>query len=535
VTIALLDQHGQPLASQADTAHYAASRVARELKAWDPGLASPDADLWGELDTLVARQRDIVRNHGLASGAIQTLVDNVIGTGFRLAPKPNIRVLGWDREKGRDWARDVAAQFRTWADTRDCDITGEMNLGSMTSLAFRTGLMHGEALALPYYLPRPGTPWRTRLQLVDPDRLGTPGDKVGDPTVRMGIEVDTYGAPVAYYVTKRHPFDIGPAMFGLAEYERIPARTSFGRRRVLHIHDRERTGQTRGKPIMSSVLPRFRMLSDYQRNEMKSAIVNSMIAAFIESPMNSEQLLNLFGGPSADPQTGFKKYQDERGSWEAKLDGGAIIPMFPGDKITPFTPNRPNNVYKDFIETIVREIGVATNMPYELIMKDFSKTSYAAVRAALMEAWRFFAGRRKWMIDYWLQPVYELWLEEAVNRGVVVAPGFYENRAAYCDSQWIGSAKGYVDPVREAQAAEDRMRIGVSTLEREAAEQGADWEEILEQRAHELEIMRKLKIPLSAVGAARNAGDVVEGSPPDDGNDNSDKPAPGQGEKVQQP
>jgi lambda family phage portal protein len=508
--VTLLDAHGDPLVmSQPDTAHYAASREARELKAWNPWLASPDADMWGELDTLVARQRDIVRNHGLASGAIQTLVDNVIGTGFMLAPKPNTRVLGWTREKGREWARDVAAQFRTWAATSECDVAGEMNLGSMTALAFRTGLMHGEALALPYYLERPGSPWRTRLQLVDPDRLGTPGDKIGDPTVRMGIEVDAYGAPVAYYVTKRHPFDIGVATFGIAEYERIPARTEFGRRRVLHIHDRERTGQTRGKPIMSSVLPRFRMLADYQRNEMKSAIVNSMIAAFIESPIGAEQLLDLFGGPAGDRTAGFKKYGSERAQWEAKLDGGAVIPLFPGDKVTSFTPSRPNDIFGSFIETIAREIGVATGMPYELIMKDFSKTSYASVRAALMEAWRFFAGRRKWICDSWLQPVYELWLEEAVNRGAISAPGFYDQRAAYCDSQWIGSAKGYVDPVREAQAAEDRMRIGVSTLEREAAEQGADWEEILEQRAVELQLMRDLKIPLSAVGAARNAGDVA--------------------------
>lgn len=515
--IQLFDARGNPLAST-DTAHYSASREAREMRTWNPSLVSPDSDLWGELDTLVARQRDIVRNHGLASGAIQTLVDNVIGTGFMLAPKPNIRVLGWTREKGREWARDVSALFRTWAKTRDCDVAGQMNLASMTALAFRTGLMHGEALALPYYLPRPGQQWRTRLQLVDPDRLGTPGDKVADPNVRMGIEVDKYGAPVGYYLTKRHPFDVvGSQVFGSTDYERIPAVTEFGRRRVLHIHDQERTGQTRGKPIMSSVLPRFRMLSDYQRNEMKSAIVNSMIAAFVESPMRSEDLLEVFGGPAGNRASGFEEYTAKRAQWESRLDGGAVIPLFPGDKVTSFTPNRPNSIFGDFVETIAREIGVATGMPYELIMKDFSKTSYASVRAALMEAWRFFSGRRKWICDYWLQPVYELWLEEAVNRGMVSAPGFYANRAAYYDAEWIGSAKGYVDPVREAQAAEDRMRIGVSTLEREAAEQGSDWEELLEQRAHELQRMRDLEIPLSAVGAARNAGDVKDTT---DGNSN---------------
>lgn len=523
--ITLLDSRGHPLAqSQPDTAHYAASREARELRQWNPWLASADADLQGEVDTLVARQRDIVRNHGLASGAIQTLVDNVIGTGLVVAPKPNVRVLGWTRDVGREWARDVAAQFRTWAATRDCDVAGEMNLASLTALAFRTGLMHGEALALPYYLERPGVAWRTCLQLVDPDRLGTPGDKSADPNVRMGIEINQYGAPVAYYVAKRHPFDVGTSVVGLSEYERIPARTDFGRRRVLHVHDRERTGQTRGKPIMSAVLPRFRMLSDYQRNEMKSAIVNSMIAAFIESPIGAEQLLDVFGGPAGDRVAGFDRYSADRAKWESKLDGGAVIPLFPGDKLTSFTPSRPNDIFGSFIETIAREIGVATGMPYELIMKDFSKTSYASVRAALMEAWRFFASRRKWMIDNWLQPVYELWLEEAVNRGTVKAPGFYDRRAAYCDSQWIGAAKGYVDPVREAQAAEDRMRIGISTLEREAAEQGADWEEILEQRAYELQVMRDLNIPLSAVGAARNAGDVED---PDDKKPGSkEQPAP---------
>lgn len=521
------------MASHADTAHYSASREARELRQWHPTLASPDADLWGELDTIVARQRDIVRNHGLASGAIQTLVDNVIGTGFRLAPKPNGRVLGWDRDKGREWARDVAAKFRTWATSKTFDVAGELNLASMTSLVFRTGLMHGEALALPYYLERPGAMWRTCLQPIDPDRLGTPLGKTADPNVRLGVEVDQYGGPSAYWITKRHPFDISSANYGMNEWERIPARTEFGRRRVLHINDKERTGQTRGKPIMSSVLPQFRMLSDYQRNEMKSAIVNSMIAAFIKSPMSGEQLLDVFGGTPGDNEGAFKKYQTQRNGWDTSLEGGAIIPMFPGDELQSFNSGRPNAVYRDFCETVSRQMGVALNLPYELFMKDFSKTSYASVRAALMEAWRFFTGRRKWMCDNWLQEVYELWLEEAVNRGIVVAPGFYELRQAYCEAEWIGSAEGYVDPVREIQAAESRIRVGVSTLEKEAARQGMDWEENAHQRADELKLWRELGIPISAVGAAGNAGDVVDKNAPDDDAAVNNKPAPGQGEKAQ--
>jgi hypothetical protein len=77
-------------------------------------------------------------------------------------------------------------------------------------------------------------------------------------------------------------------------------------------------------------------------------------------------------------------------------------------------------------------IAAGLNIPYELLLKDFSKTNYSSARAALLEAWRFFRGRRKWLISYWCQPFFELWLEEEVMQGRIEAPDFYEKRALYC-------------------------------------------------------------------------------------------------------
>jgi len=68
---------------------------------------------------------------------------------------------------------------------------------------------------------------------------------------------------------------------------------------------------------------------------------------------------------------------------------------------------------------------------------------------------------------------------------LVDAPDFYENRYAYTRCKWIGPGRGWVDPVKEAQACQIRMDIGLSTLEAECAGQGLDWEEVLEQRARE--------------------------------------------------
>ena len=100
--VQLLDSAGNPLKAS-DTAHRAASHRARELSSWLPPLGSADSDLLGELPTLVSRSRDLSRNHGVAAGAMQTLTDNVVGTGLRLSATPDYRALGKDKK----WADEL--------------------------------------------------------------------------------------------------------------------------------------------------------------------------------------------------------------------------------------------------------------------------------------------------------------------------------------------------------------------------------------------------------------------------------------------
>ncbi len=42
------------------------------------------------------------------------------------------------------------------------------------------------------------------------------------------------------------------------------------------------------------------------------------------------------------------------------------------------------------------------NLPYELFAKDFSRVNYSSARAALLEAWRYLHGRRRWLTSTWL-------------------------------------------------------------------------------------------------------------------------------------
>jgi lambda family phage portal protein len=480
------------------SAHEAASTSDLSMASWQPFAGSADADLLPDLGMLVPRSRDLLRNNGVAAGAQQTLKDNIIGSVLRLSAMPDYRLLGWDREKARAWANITEAEFRTFADSTECDAAGELNLLGLTLQALAGTFMNGDALALPLWLPTPGKRWATRLMMVEADRLATPPGMESRSDMRGGREIDAYGGSVAFWIRRTHPGDaVGLQWFASAAdtFDRIPAYTDWGRRRVLHLHDKERTGQSRGKPLLSAVMREFNMAGKYSTTELQAAVSNSMIAAFLESDLDPESAANLFGeSPRAAWETSVGQTSGIR-----KMQGASVIPLPAGAKLSSFTPGRPNVAFDAFMVATLRHIAAGINIPYELLLKDFSRTNYSSARAAMLEAWRYFHGRRRWLTDYWLRPIYELWLEEAINAGRIEAPDFYANRYAYTRGRFIFSGRGWVDPVKEATAAQIRMDAGLSTMESECAEQGLDWEEVLEQRAYERKRMSELGLDTESI------------------------------------
>lgn len=480
------------------SSHAGAATNDPAMMSWQPFAGSADADLLPDLGMLVPRSRDLMRNNGLAAGGQQTLKDNIIGSVLRLSAMPDYRLLGWTRERAREWGNAVEAEFRTFADSTECDAGASLNLLGLTLQALGGSMMNGEALALPLWLPRRDQRWSTKLMMLEADRLDSPPGMENKPNMRGGVEIDAYGAPQAYWIRRGHPGDVIGYnwLSGNANiFDRIPAYMQWGRRRVIHLHDKERTGQSRGKPILAAVMREFHMAGKYATTELQAAVANSMIAAFLESDLDPESAASLFGdSPRSAWETSVGQARGIR-----QMQGAAVIPLPAGAKLSSFTPGRPNSAFDAFMVATLRHIAAGMNIPYELLLKDFSRTNYSSARAAMLEAWRYFHGRRRWIMDYWLRPIYELWLEEAINAGRVQAPDFYQNRYAYTRCRFIFSGRGWVDPVKEATAAQIRMDAGLSTMESECAEQGLDWEEVLEQRAYERKRMSELGLDVESV------------------------------------
>lgn len=495
-------------APSAQAGYQGASRTHQDLAAWLPRAFSAQSALSPDRNLLASRIHDLARNDGWASAGLDRLVDNVIGAGWGLNATLNRRRLGLDDAAATEIAGEIEAAFEDWANDPDCWCDGEMRngFGGLLALSYRHRAMDGEALGLISFEER-GGPWATSLIVVDPDRLSQPQGLPDAPHFRDGIELGPNMEPLAYHIRRAHP---GEAYaFRDAEHLRVP-RFMNGRRLVVHAYESGRAGQIRGVPALAAVVKKLRMLGRYDEAELQAAVINAVLAAFVTTPYDADAMAEAMAGGAKAGEIIDTMGQARAAHWEnappLTMPGAAINFLAPGEEIKLSNPHHPNSVFESFTRASLRNIAAALGISYEQLSADWSQVNYSSARAALLEVWRGFTSRAGHFAHQFVQPVYVRWFEEAVARRRIVlprsSPSFEEARNAWTRARWRMPGRGWVDPLKEAQAAEARIRMGISTLEREAAEQGLDWEENLEQRAREMRRTRELE---KAYGLAEGA------------------------------
>ena len=492
----------------------AASVSDQHLGAWQPYLWSPDAELNIWRDRIVSRVRDLVRNDGWASGTITRILDNAIGAHLRPISKPDHRLLStatgikaFDAEWAREFGQCVDAYWRSWADDlgRWCDAERNMNFTELMSTAFRHKLIDGDALcALPSKYKRVSL-GRARyaicVQLIDPDRLSNPQLMYDQQWMRGGVQIDEDGAATGYWIRQAHQGDWFNAAKSMT-WVLTPRETSWGRPLVVHDFDSDRASQHRGGAgIFTPVLQRLKMLIKYDSMELDSAIINAIFAAYLESPFDHQLIQEAM-----DDGSHLNFYQETRREFHDKnamvLANSRIPILFPGEKINSVAPNRPISNFKEFENAILRNVATGTGLSAQQLTNDWSDVNYSSARAALLEAWKTLTRRRGQFTFHFCSPIRCAWMEELMDPETADelplpsgAPGLFEYRTAYSRCRWMGPGRGWVDPVAEKQGAVLGMQAALSTLEDECAEQGLDFEEVLEQRKYEIGLFKEYGIP----------------------------------------
>lgn len=454
------------------------SRGRNSMRGWHAPQGSADDALVPDLDLIRARSRDLDRNAPLARGAMNTITSSVIGVGLVPKPRPNAELLGLSTDQVSAARKAISAEWDLWANTTACDLRRIQTFAELQDVAFRSTLVAGDVFSPMKNVERPGDVYSLRVQLVEGERVDNPRGKIDGQDLGngrrliAGVEVDIDGAPVRYHFLKGYSSMDRAARVGGsgAESVAIDAFHADGRRKVLHIFVGQRAEQTRGEPILAPVIEALRQVADYTDAELSAALVSSLFTVFVTSQTG--------GGIAGAPTSGGASASSDEALGMQK---GGILELAPGDDIKIADPSRPNQAFDPFIQAILRQVGVALELPFELLIKHFTR-SYSASRAALLEAWRVFRRRRSWFAARFCQPYYEALLYEAVLRGRLDLPGFLDDpalRRAWCLATWRGPAPGQIDPDKEVTAAQKRIDLRISTHERETAElTGEDWEDV---------------------------------------------------------
>lgn len=462
---------------------YDGAKVTRQaLKEWIVGAGSADTDSLRDLPQLRAYSRDLERNAPLAGGAINTSVTNIVGTGLAPQPRINREVLGLSPDAADAW--ETRAEWLFWEVADALDITRQQDFAGLQDLVMRSALSSGDVFTLRRRLRRPGDLLGLKLQLVEADRVNNPRGISDSRRIRAGVELDDYGAPVAYHVASRHP---GEILFfdGAVEWSRMPAFGRNGERMTLHHFRRMRPGQTRGIPYLAPVIETLKQLDRYSEAEIMAAVVSAMFTIFVKTEDGQAGLAPI----AEDDGT-----PGEASESEYKLGPGAILDLQPNEDIQVAQMNRPNTAFDPFVQAVLRQVAVGLELPFEVLIKHFT-SSYSAARAALLDAWKFYRGRRAWLVWTFCAPVYEWVIGELVAAGYLEAPGFFTDpliRRAYLDCAWVGDSPGQIDPKKEAEASAILIKENLSTIEEETSKlTGGDWRRNLEQRKREQELVRE--------------------------------------------
>lgn len=498
---------------------HGASRRKKSLKFWQPTAGDVDTDYHAHLELLRSRSRDLVVGGSLPSGIMKKMRTNIVGTGLKPKPVFDTEYLGLSQVQANKLRLQVQRLWNLWAESSDCDIMGKDNFYELQALALVSQLSSGDTFALLPSFKEYGTSFDLRVHLVEADRCNSSWEEHSEAqkrggTVKDGVEFDKNGKIVAYYFSDRHPTVTN---FDQPELNRKRVEVSGkSRRNVLHLMETERPGQHRGIPFLSPVIESLKQLERYEEAEISKAVIQSFFTVFITS-----ERPNAAEGMGVDVSELDPEEQNIYEPNEVVIGSGTVNELEPGEKIQLAAPTSPNSNFDSFVRSVIRQIGTALEIPYELLMNHF-EASYSASRAALLEAWKMFKMRRKWLASKFCQPIYEEWFKEAVIKGYIQAPGIYgiftDERIlkAFTACEWHGPAQGLLNPVQEVQASILKIKEGLSTRERETAEQGIEWENVAHQLSREQELLAELEVLTEFLNDAKKS---VEGGEKTDENE----------------
>lgn len=450
---------------------YAGAQVGRLTSDWSALNTSADSEILTSLRLLRARSRELVRDNAHAKNAVRIVQNNVVGTGIGM----QAQVVN-ARNKLQDNINDqIETAWGRWCEADTCHTAGRMSLPEIMRLVMGQMVEAGEVLLRKIKQPFGAGRTPFALEVIEADRLMDSFQTARAPngnTIRMGVEMDAWGRPTAYWLHPTHPGDYSFSTFVPSKFLRVPADE------IIHLYIVDRWPQTRGVPWFHAVLKRMHDMAGYSEAEIVAARASANIVGFITTPDLQ---------PGDDTVSGQRVVDAEPGTFKQLL---------PGEAFTGFNPSRPNAALEPFMRYMLREMAAGVGTSYESLSRDYSQSNYSSSRLALLDdrdLWRVLQG---WLIATAMHTIYREWLDAAVLCGELKFQDYYTNRDKYQAVRFKPRGWNWIDPVKEVKAFQAAVRCGFMTVSDVIAQTGGgvDAEDVFKSRRQELDMMADLDL-----------------------------------------
>lgn len=453
---------------------FQSAKIDRLTGDWSTVRRSMDQELRNGLTRLRARARERALNSPIGSKFQQMLRTNIIGAhGIKVEFKiEKQRKHDTTEIYDDDSSAALTKAFKTWCRKEYCTVQGNLSFQDVLNLWCDAIGRDGDFLLRLVILPKSQNPFGFALQLIDADQLNEAVSRVGgpqSPSVRMGVELDPYQKPLAYWLYDGNPNEVG---FGSANCHKVPAD------QVIHSFIPRRVGQSRGYPLLAPVLWDMNMLDKYFDAELTAARIGSTLLASIEQKDASGEYAG--DGENLD------------GSAKLKLENGTLPIMPQGYTLNNQTPEHPTAAFNPFVERSLRIIASGLGVPYHELGNDLASVNFSSGRLGRQEAIDYWMELQRKVIQDVVEPVvarvirYGL-LNSAIN--LPYAPDRYLDPDAlhYIPRRW-----DYVDPLKDVQADIDSIQNGLDTHESALARRGKDYRDVFQQLKREQDLADEL-------------------------------------------
>lgn len=444
---------------------YDASQQDRLASRWST-LRLPDAQqTWfREGDSLATRGWRLLFNAAMANAMIRCVQLHTVGTGLDLISQYQAD----DAPDSTDAEREVRRKIRL-SIARACrgarlDAGGLLTREQLLGQILISGWVAGESFALRTWVP--GTGFGTRWRVVDPSRIETPSDKLDDPSLIDGIEVDGEQRPVAIWIRKRSKLNSFTYTKGTAaDYDRVAWYDQFGEAVVLHyVPFPDRAGTLRGISAFAPVALRLHHLDQ---------ATNAHVAG------KRQQASLPMAVPSDNPVEASKAYQQARD--DGYVDDAVTVLFYPrGDAPTFPQVSYQGADFAAFQEVMVREICAAWGLPWQVVLAQLTNSNMASSQAALDQFERAITVYQDVFIEQIVRQIDRSILREAAARGWLGDVVVDLNRLTMGD--YRRPRRPDANRLRTREAAAKFIEIGGSYATAHG-EMGSDFEDEIRQRA----------------------------------------------------